>query len=33
MLAAHWGMEELKGETKERMEGQWNYLKVGVIGV
>jgi len=26
-------MEELKGETKERMEGQWNYLKVGVIGV
>ena len=33
MLAAHWGMEELKGDAKGRMEGQWNYLKVCVIGV
>jgi hypothetical protein len=27
MLAAHWDVDELKGEPKEKMEGQWNYLK------
>ena len=33
MLAAHWDVDELKGEAKERMEGQWNYLKVGLVGI
>ena len=33
MLAAHWDVDELKGEAKKKMEGQWNYLKVGVVGI
>ncbi|KAK4444227.1 hypothetical protein QBC34DRAFT_475286 [Podospora aff. communis PSN243] len=34
MLAAHWDVDELKGEeVRKAMEGEWNYLKVGVIGV
>lgn len=33
MLAAHWDVDELKGEVEKEMEGQWNYLKVGVVGV
>ncbi|KAK0624054.1 hypothetical protein B0T14DRAFT_517476 [Immersiella caudata] len=34
MLAAHWDVEELKGESvKEKMEAEWNYWKVGVIGM
>jgi NAD(P)-dependent dehydrogenase (short-subunit alcohol dehydrogenase family) len=33
MLAAHWDVDELKGEVKEKMEGQWNYLKIGLVGI
>ncbi|KAK0647094.1 hypothetical protein B0T16DRAFT_458956 [Cercophora newfieldiana] len=33
MLTAHWDVDELKGEAKGKMEGQWNYLKLGVVGL
>ncbi|KAK3322701.1 hypothetical protein B0H66DRAFT_212880 [Apodospora peruviana] len=34
MLAAHWDVDELKGgEVEKRIESQWNYLKIGVIGL
>ncbi|KAK0616731.1 hypothetical protein B0T14DRAFT_523710 [Immersiella caudata] len=33
MLAAHWDVDELKGEAKGQMQKQWNYLKVGVVGI
>ena len=33
MLATHWDVDELKGEeTKAKIAGQWNYLKLGIIG-